>query len=145
MSKLSRSVFGGLLFAFWLMCFVFPVSLIMSFSDHTPIGAFLVQQVIDFFFLWFVCGAVAHGVNGMFDDLNKRRPQDHNDKSHNDKSHNDESHNDKSRNDKSRNDKSRNDQNGNDRDGTNQTGRANHKDGDQSSSGDNKGDNGPKQ
>ena len=42
MSKLSKSIMGGLLFSFWLMCFVFPISLIMSFSDHTPIGAFLV-------------------------------------------------------------------------------------------------------
>jgi hypothetical protein len=84
MSNFSRSALGGLLFACWLMCFVFPISLVMSFSDHTPIGTFLGQQVVNFFFLWFICGAIAHGINGMFDDLNKPRPRDPNDHTGND-------------------------------------------------------------
>jgi hypothetical protein len=76
MSKLAKSIWGGLLFAGWLMCFVFPVNLIMTFSDHTPIGTFLVQQVVDFFFLWAICGVIAHGVIGLFDDVNKRGRRD---------------------------------------------------------------------
>ena len=76
MSKLSKSIMGGLLFSFWLMCFVFPISLIMSFSDHTPIGAFLVQQVIDFVRLRM---RRAHGVIGMFDEANKPRRDDNDD------------------------------------------------------------------
>ncbi|MBS2007093.1 MAG: hypothetical protein JST01_08630 [Cyanobacteria bacterium SZAS TMP-1] len=76
MSKFSRAAMGGLLFAFWLMCFVFPISLIMSFGDHTPIGTFLGQMIVDFFVLWFICGVIAHGVIDMFDDMNKRRRDD---------------------------------------------------------------------
>ncbi len=77
MSKLSRAVMGGLLFAFWLMCFVFPISLIQNFPDANSVGSFLGQMVVDFFVLWFICGAIAHGVIGLFDDLNKRGPRDH--------------------------------------------------------------------
>jgi hypothetical protein len=72
MSNFSRSALGGLLFAAWMMCFVFPVGLFMAVSDHTPIADFLVQQVVNFFVLWFICGAIANVVNGMFDDMNKR-------------------------------------------------------------------------
>ncbi|MBU6455501.1 MAG: hypothetical protein KGS72_27260, partial [Cyanobacteria bacterium REEB67] len=68
MSKFSRSALGGLLFAIWLMCFAFPVGLLMALSDHTPIADFLVQQVVNFFVLWFICGAIANVINGMFDD-----------------------------------------------------------------------------
>jgi hypothetical protein len=76
MSKFSRAAMGGLLFAFWFMCFVFPISLIMSFSDHTPIVTFLGQMVVDFFVLWLFCGVIAHSVIDMFDDMNKRRRDD---------------------------------------------------------------------
>jgi len=76
MSKFSRAAMGGLLFACWFMCFVFPFALFTQFTDHTSIGDFLGQMVVDFFVLWFICGAVAHSVIGMFDDMNKRRPDD---------------------------------------------------------------------
>jgi len=75
-SKFARAVTGGLLFAFYFMCFVFPVSLVMSFSDHTPIGQFLGQMVVNFFVLWLFCGMIAHSVIGMFDDMNKPRSDD---------------------------------------------------------------------
>ena len=72
MSKFSRATMGGLLFSLWLMCFVFPFALFTSFTDHTPVGEFLGQMLMDFLVLWFICGVVAHGVIGMFDDLNNR-------------------------------------------------------------------------
>jgi len=76
MSKFSRATMGGLLFALWFMCFVFPFALFTQFTDHTPIGEFLGQMVLDFFVLWFICGMVAHAVIGMFEDLNKPRSDD---------------------------------------------------------------------
>ena len=72
MSRFSRSILGGLLFTCWMMCFVFPVSLFMAYQDHTPLGTMLVQQVVDFFALWFVFSCLASVVTGMFDDMNKR-------------------------------------------------------------------------
>jgi hypothetical protein len=76
MSKLVKAVLGGLLFTCYLMCFVFAWNLIGAFQDHTPMGEFLMQQVLDFFVFWLFCSIVAHGVIGMFDDLNKPRSDD---------------------------------------------------------------------
>ncbi len=63
--------------AFYLMCFVFPVSLVANMlKEHLPIGQFLVNQVATFFVIWFVGYFLAEFYRDMLARANKPRDQD---------------------------------------------------------------------
>ncbi len=77
MNDFSKNTIGALLGTFYLMCFAFPIGLLVDvFRDKMPIGQFLVNQILIFLAVWFVGYFVVKGWREMFADMNKPRQDD---------------------------------------------------------------------
>ncbi|CAN5189163.1 hypothetical protein BH11CYA1_BH11CYA1_29860 [soil metagenome] len=77
MNNFGKNAMGGLLGAIYLMCFAFPIGLVMDvFRDHMPIGQFLANQVITFLAVWFVGYFFVQMYREMLANANKPRSED---------------------------------------------------------------------
>ncbi len=77
MNNFGKNMMGGLLIAFYLMCFAFPASLVYNmFQEHLPIEQFLFNQVITFFVIWLIGYFVSELYRDLLANANKPRERD---------------------------------------------------------------------
>ncbi len=77
MNNFSKNAMGALLGTFYLMCFAFPIGLLLDvFRDKMPIGQFLVNQVFVFFAVWFVGYFFVKEYRAWIAERNKPRSED---------------------------------------------------------------------